>query len=67
MSPEYLKAKVREVKDFPIPGILFKDITPHLFFDSILDHIRKVIPQIRGLFKIYLSIRSIILCGLPQD
>ena len=30
MSPEYLKAKVREVKDFPIPGILFKDITPLL-------------------------------------
>lgn len=30
MSPNYLKSQVREIKDFPIPGILFKDITPLL-------------------------------------
>lgn len=27
---EYLKAKIREVMDFPTPGISFKDITPLL-------------------------------------
>ena len=30
MSAEELRAKIREVPDFPKPGILFKDITPLL-------------------------------------
>ena len=30
MDPDFLKAHVRDVVDYPKPGIVFKDITPLL-------------------------------------
>lgn len=43
MSPEEIKALVRDVPDFPKPGIVFKDITPLLTnaraFAGITDHL----------------------------
>lgn len=42
MSPEEIKALVKDVPDFPKPGIVFKDITPLLSnaaaFAAITDH-----------------------------
>jgi adenine phosphoribosyltransferase len=42
MSPEKIKALVKDVPDFPKPGIMFKDITPLLSnaaaFAAITDH-----------------------------
>jgi adenine phosphoribosyltransferase len=43
MSIEQLKKKIRDVQDFPKPGILFKDITPLLSdgtaLRSVIDHL----------------------------
>jgi adenine phosphoribosyltransferase len=43
MQPDEIKALIRDVPDFPKPGILFKDITPLLAnaraFASIIDHL----------------------------
>jgi adenine phosphoribosyltransferase len=43
MSPEEIKALVRDVPDFPKPGIVFKDITPLLSnaaaFAAITEHL----------------------------
>lgn len=43
MSPEEIKALVKDVPDFPKPGIVFKDITPLLSdaaaFAAITDHL----------------------------
>ena len=43
MSPDEIKALIRDVPDFPKPGILFKDITPLLAdaraFGAIIDHL----------------------------
>jgi len=43
MTPEEIKALVRDVPDFPKPGIVFKDITPLLTsapaFSSIIDYL----------------------------
>lgn len=46
----HLKAKIREVKDFPIPGIYFKDITPLLedkntfrdAIDGLVEHFKDI-------------------------
>lgn len=39
----HLKAKVREIKDFPTPGVKFKDITPlledHALFHEIVEEL----------------------------
>jgi adenine phosphoribosyltransferase len=43
MSPDEIKALIRDVPDFPKPGIVFKDITPLLTnasaFSSITDYL----------------------------
>ena len=43
MSPDQIKALIKDVPDFPKPGILFKDITPLLAdagaFGAIIDHL----------------------------
>jgi adenine phosphoribosyltransferase len=45
MSPEELKALVRDVPDFPKPGIVFKDITPLL---SNADAFRAITDRLAG-------------------
>ncbi|MBA2517208.1 MAG: adenine phosphoribosyltransferase [Solirubrobacterales bacterium] len=37
MSPVDLRAHIRDIPDFPTPGILFKDITPLLLDPAALD------------------------------
>jgi len=43
MSPDEIKALIKDVPDFPKPGIVFKDITPLLAdaraFGAIIDHL----------------------------
>ena len=43
MSPDWIKALIKDVPDFPKPGILFKDITPLLAdaraFGAIIGHL----------------------------
>jgi adenine phosphoribosyltransferase len=43
MSPDEIKALIKDVPDFPKPGIVFKDITPLLAdaraFSAIIDHL----------------------------
>jgi adenine phosphoribosyltransferase len=54
MSIDDLKARIYEVKDFPKPGVGFKDITPliadpatyHLVVDSLLDWAREKKPEL---------------------
>lgn len=36
--PDRLKSAVRDIPDFPIPGILFKDISPILSDPALLQH-----------------------------
>ena len=36
--PDRLKSAVRDIPDFPIPGILFKDISPVLSDPALLQH-----------------------------
>lgn len=47
-SPNQLKNLIRDVKDFPKPGIVFKDITPILShaaaFRSMVHHLSEMVP-----------------------
>jgi len=43
--PESLKAAIRDVHDFPKPGIIFKDITPILSDPKLLKHSIDLIAQ----------------------
>jgi adenine phosphoribosyltransferase len=48
-SVDQLNKMIRDVPDFPKPGILFKDITPVLSdpraFSSLADHLAKLVPK----------------------
>jgi adenine phosphoribosyltransferase len=48
VSVEALRAKIRDVADFPKPGIVFKDITPILSdassFQALTEHMAKLVP-----------------------
>ena len=52
MSPEQLKALIRDVPDFPKPGILFRDITPLLGnaagFDAAVGHMAAAVKAQRA-------------------
>lgn len=49
MTVEQLKQIIRDIPDFPKPGILFKDITPALSdpkaFKALVEHFAERIPQ----------------------
>ena len=51
MSVDLLRSKIRDVPDFPKPGIVFKDITPLLnepqAFRSALDHMADVLRPLK--------------------
>lgn len=48
MTVDQIQSLIRDVPDFPNPGILFKDITPVLSdakaFSALADHLAKLIP-----------------------
>jgi adenine phosphoribosyltransferase len=53
MSPvelEQLKSAIRDIPDFPKPGIVFKDITPILgdgqLFQSVIDHLGELAEKV---------------------
>ncbi len=48
MLPELLKQVIRDVPDFPKPGIIFKDITP-ILLDAVLT--RKIVDEMAYLHK----------------
>lgn len=54
MSLDEISKLIRDVPDFPKPGILFKDITPALShaqaFHSLIEHMARIVP--RGATKI---------------
>lgn len=49
LSAEQLKRLIRDVPDFPKPGILFKDITPVLAdgpaFEALVQHLAALVPK----------------------
>ena len=48
MTMDQVKTLIRDVSDFPKPGILFKDITPVLShpqaFQSMISHLAELVP-----------------------
>ncbi len=45
LAPADLRALIRDVPDFPRPGIVFKDITPVLLDPAALDHAIEVLAE----------------------
>ena len=60
MNHEALRAKIRDVPDFPEPGILFKDITPLLADPGALD------AAVRGIADLYRGDRVECVVGIES-